>query len=385
MQKEFSKYLLKALRIIVAKRRLFHNPMVIKYLMIVVFYLGYVAQAKASLEEELGEGIFITDKLPSASWPAWIEGADNTILMSVHLNGKIYIASSKDEGESWRIFSKIEIPGESISSAYSFSWLPKDILLFKFQVGDKLCWVKSSDNGYTWSAPVLIASGFNSVAAPIRVMSDGSWANTLYTQEKDLFTAYIIRSKDQGKTWEKPVAIHMPTDGNKGTTESDIIEVSPNNYVAAIRADEGIDGAWDGFYFSWSESGDKWSVPTSLCERGRMPIFYKLGNLWALSYRLYDFAFNVQHSAIRFSLDGKEWSPPMIIEDGVNAASFLVQVNGKIIAFNTLYSERTKITRKDITELVKKVQRYENCRQKNNVLNKSLMLVLEMYNGNHHS
>jgi hypothetical protein len=89
-----------------------------------------------------------------------------------------------------------------------------------------------------------------------------------------------------------------------------------------------------------------------------MPLFYRVGKLWALCYRLYDAALGIQHGAIRFSRDGQAWSPPMIIEQGVNAGPFLVQVQGRTIAFNTRYPERTRITRNDITEKVKQLQKH---------------------------
>jgi hypothetical protein len=127
-----------------------------------------------------------------------------------------------------------------------------------------------------------------------------------------------------------------------------------------------VDQGWDGFYLSWSMDGILWSVPVStsgaappsLCERGRQPKFYRVGRLWALSYRLYDHALGVQHGAIRFSRDGKEWSPPMIVNQGVQNEPFIVQVKGKVIAFNYGYPDYTRLTRHDITAMVKRLLKH---------------------------
>jgi hypothetical protein len=222
-------------------------------------------------------------------------------------------------------------------------------------------WVRSEDNGRTWSDPRLMFSGLYPGEAPIRVMSDGRWATMPYSEvhreEGGIETgaALLLWSEDRGRTWSEPVQFPIPADGNRNLSEVDVCELGSDSYVAAIRSDDGK-GSWDGFYLSWSKDGLQWSVPVSLGERGRMPLFYRVGRFWALTYRLYDHALGVQHSAIRFSRDGMEWSPPIIIEQGVDTAPFLIQVKGRILAFNTRYPERTQITRHDITERIRTLE-----------------------------
>ena len=80
-----------------------------------------------------------------------------------------------------------------------------------------------------------------------------------------------------------------------------------------------------------------------------MPLFYRIGDLWALAYRQYDHEKGTQHSAVRFSRDGDQWTEPWIIESGVNAGPHLLQVGGSIIALNHLYPATNILTRHVVT------------------------------------
>ncbi|MBM3803212.1 MAG: exo-alpha-sialidase [Acidimicrobiia bacterium] len=136
-------------------------------------------------------------------------------------------------------------------------------------------------------------------------------------------------------------------------TEASIAEISPGSFLAAIRTDEAPEpastpSAFDGFYLSRSHDGIHWSTPESLAERGRMPRFYRFGDLWALAYRLYNGSQRIQHSAIRFSRDGKSWTGPVIVEDGVAVHPELVEVQGRIIAFNYLLPYGSEIGTRNV-------------------------------------
>ena len=143
----------------------------------------------------------------------------------------------------------------------------------------------------------------------------------------------VTRSVSEGECAESPL-IAIPRSR----------QFEPNRYFAAIRADE-VKDSWDGFYWSESADGHTWSCPASFDERGRMPQFYKLKNVWAMGYRQYDAEKGVQHAAIRFSRDGRRWSQPWIIRTGVNAEPQLVELGDRILAFNTLYPASDMVTR----------------------------------------
>lgn len=315
-----------------------------------------------------------TDRMPG-TWPTWIEGIEEgTILMSVQTESKrLLIASSSDLGKNWKVRSSLPIGRITISGGY-FTRLPDRSLLLTVpeNTAGKQHWsfVGSTDEGKTWSKPAPpidqdeAGLPWGLPWGPIYVLQDGRWGVTgarvvnargqivgarSFKAEAVAWQSFLRWSSDQGKTWGEPVVFPTP-DGNKGLTEATIVQVGPKRLVAAIRSDGGVKGSFDGFYLAWSEDGIKWSVPVSLGEPGRMPQFYKVGTWWALSYRKY--AKGSSNSALRFSRDGKEWSKPLILEKGVNTGPALVQVKGRVLAFNARYPDRRQMTRHDITERV---------------------------------
>jgi len=289
----------------------------------------------------------ISDKVPG-DWPTWIEGRDGTILMSFHAGGKLHVARSQDEGRSWRVISAV--PGV-FPGGYFSRLLGGELLMVTFDEPTRqVAWVRSTDDGCTWSqpTPILTLKEHYYAWGPINVMQDGRWAYCLCRELEDKETqALVTWSADGGKTWGAPLILPRPADGNKGSTESTVVQIEPGTYLAAIRGDENEPGtgAFDGFYLSHSKDGLHWSVPESLEERGRMPLFYRIGSVWALAYRQYDNAAKTQHSAVRFSVDGRQWSKPWILESGVNAGPRLLQVGDHVVAMNQLYPAMDTITR----------------------------------------
>jgi hypothetical protein len=285
--------------------------------------------------------------------PAVIEGPDETLLRSYSQDGKVYVESSSNRGVDWKRISVIEDAERELGSGY-FTRLDDKTYLLTLREGNQwISWVRSCNGGATWSEPVHIISLANGRHgySPISVMEDGRWAYCPYYEEMTgtirQFQALLTWSHDQGQTWSEPAAFPWPEDGNRGLTECTLVQLSPNDFLAAIRSDEWPNSphAFDGFYLSHSQDGLDWSTPVSLGERGRMPLFYRIGDIWALVYRLYHGGQRVQYSAVRFSSDGKKWSLPLILEKGVNAQPQLVRIQGELIAFNNRYPDRSVATR----------------------------------------
>jgi hypothetical protein len=162
-------------------------------------------------------------------------------------------------------------------------------------------------------------------------------------------------SHDQGKTWTKPIAFPTPVDGNQGLTESAIVQIAPQQYFAAIRSDQGGDQCWDGGYFSQSKDGMNWSRPVPFTDRVgekvNMPLFYRIGNRWVLTYRLWNPVESTCLSGLRISRNGMEWSEPILIwstSEQCNNGTFLVRVKKQLIALNHRYPNRESIMRKVI-------------------------------------
>jgi hypothetical protein len=294
-------------------------------------------------------------KIPGAL--SWIGGRDGSILMCVGNR----IARSTDEGETWQDIGTVT----NATPTCCFSRLADGALLLLVSIGadghpwenvpgatQTVAWVRSDDDGHTWSkpTPILTLRKHWQYWGPICLMQDGRWGFCPYFEEipakgKSVRTySMLMWSEDQGRTWSEPIEFPKTADGNRGLTEMTVAQLGPRHYFAAIRADDTV-GSWDGFYWSESTNGLQWSVPESFGERGRMPLIYQLKDGWALAYRQYDADKGVQHSAIRFSSDGRQWANPQLIETGVGAMPQLVELTGRIIVFNKGYPDGDTVTR----------------------------------------
>lgn len=292
--------------------------------------------------------------LPASSYPrsipgalSWIAGRDGSILMCAGQR----IARSTDGGDTWQDVCAIQ---DGKPNGY-FTRLPDGSLLMVVSTGEgdrQIGWIRSDDDGRTWSEPTPIVTLQKHwyFWGPVCVMQDGRWGYCPYFEEVTekgehvRTNSMLLWSNDQGKTWSEPIVFPKAADGNRGLTEMTVAQFGPQQYFAAIRADD-TTGSWDGFYWSESSDGLNWSAPASFDERGRMPLIYKLKNGWALAYRQYDAEKGTQHSAIRFSRDGRTWSKPLSVETGVNAMPQLVELSGRIVVFNTLYPVSEMVTR----------------------------------------
>ncbi len=311
------------------------------------------------------EPVRFTTTIPTIAggspWPTWIEGPDDTILMVYGAAGdsKVHVASSSDAGLNWE-----EITTLDYQSGYNYFTRLADgsLIMVVTGGGGSTGWIRSLDHGRNWSEFHPIStdapSGFPGVFpyGPIIEMSDGRWAYCPYLHNGEDGHALVTWSQDRGKTWDKPIRFSRPADGNQGLTEVNIVQLAPNSYLAAIRADD-VKRGFDGFYLSRSEDGWNWSVPAPLGDIGRMPLFYRIGDHWVLAYRQYAPSEGTAYGVLRLSRDGLRWSKPHRIEKGVNNAPFLVQVKGKLIALNHQFPTRQVLMRQvvDITELARPV------------------------------
>ncbi len=100
-------------------------------------------------------------------------------------------------------------------------------------------WVcRSSDGGRTWSVskqfpgPPNTAAGRDSELLPfgnIRAADDGSLCSTVYVAKGNLRECYLLRSRDDGRTWGDRVPLNL--DGN----ETDILHLGGGRWLAASR------------------------------------------------------------------------------------------------------------------------------------------------------
>ena len=316
------------------------------------------------------EDLTFTDTVLDFEQPmlSWITGKHGKILMSYGnfpADDKIRLAESTDAGKSWRVFTTLPY-----SAGYAYmTRLADDSLVMVVYNGwayptnslRDLGWIRSTDEGRTWSEPTPIGVNVPSLYpwGPILEMPDGRWAYCPYSEKVDdegvhLRTrCLLVWSEDRGRTWSDGIEFSTTADGNQGLTEGAVLQTGPHQFFAALRTDDTVD-CWDGFYWSRSTDGLNWSVPESFGDVGREPLFYRIGDYWVLTYRQYVQEDGKQYSALRFSRDGVVWSDPVHIGEGVDSGACLVQVGDQLIAMNHEYPQRKKITRRviDLKNLV---------------------------------
>jgi sialidase-1 len=91
-------------------------------------------------------------------------------------------------------------------SGYGHVSTPND----KWPKGGRIMAVRSSDNGQTWSKPVVIMDTDQDDRDPsVACLKDGTLLLNWFTLQKDQVAVLIARWTDQGKTWSDPVKLKL--------------------------------------------------------------------------------------------------------------------------------------------------------------------------------
>ncbi|WP_149525333.1 sialidase family protein [Sphingobacterium hotanense] len=123
-----------------------------------------------------------------------------------------------------------------------------DIILF-FKVGSEISiwetwYIKSSDQGATWSTAQELVAGDKGGRGPVRnkpiVLSDGSWLAGA-SNEDGVWRPFVDISKDQGKTWEASEYLTFNVDslGGEGMIQPTLWESDPGNVHMLLRSSGG--------------------------------------------------------------------------------------------------------------------------------------------------
>jgi sialidase-1 len=164
--------------------------------------------------------------------------------------------------------------------------------------------ITSNDGGKTWSEARQIYPK-HGTSSPIRELSDGRLVLGLMTATGE---GAVGASDDQGKTWNKAVAI--PTGGAPIDAETDIIELKNGTLFAAERITEPKPMC---FSLS-SDRGNRWSVSRPLPFQGHCPYLHRTPRgIILLGYRNYKP--EGAKTCLRFSLDEcKTWSDEVLVD-----------------------------------------------------------------------
>lgn len=118
-----------------------------------------------------------------------------------------------------------------------------------FKVGKKIetweSWViRSKDQGQSWSEPVEVVAGDRGGRGPVKnkliVLSDGTWLAPA-SIEKERWDAFVDRSEDKGKTWNRNGWVPMDKSmftakGKNGVIQPTLWESSPGNVHMLLRS-----------------------------------------------------------------------------------------------------------------------------------------------------
>jgi len=191
------------------------------------------------------------------------------------------------------------------------------------------CLVASRDGGQTWAAePQVVAPGWPS-SAPVRELPDGARILGVYREEGATAYGGVIRSTDGGRTWSAPIPIGKGS-GVRLDAETDFVLLKDRTLYAALRGDR------VNMHFATSlDGGLTWSPVKDLGFAGHCPHFTRLSTGEIL------LAHRLPLTALHFSRDeAKTWQGPCQIDDTPGAYPSTVELkDGTVLA--VYYEEGT--------------------------------------------
>jgi hypothetical protein len=252
--------------------------------------------------------------LPNDAWPR---------------GGRICLVRSSDEGRTWSQPQTL-FDGEQDDRDPHIAALRDGTLACSFfqyrSVDGKIefdtCLVASRDGGQTWDTqPRVLARRCFACSAPVRQLSDGTCLLGVYMANDSTAHGAVLRSTDGGKTWSEPIAID-PDSGVRLDAETDVVELADGSLLAALRGDKKIS-----MHFATSrDQGRTWSSVKDIGFAGHCPHLTRLsGGEILLAHRL-------PRTSLHISRDqGRSWQGPTEIDSVIGAYPSTVELMDRTV------------------------------------------------------
>ncbi len=236
--------------------------------------------------------------------------------------GRVCAVRSTDEGKSWSAPTVVvDTPADDRDP--SIACLPDGTLLCNFftygQYGEcDTCIARSGDGGKTWSTPELVAPSF-ATSTPIRRLRSGRLLLLIYTVDgggKRSYPAACI-SDNRGRTWSS--AHPIAEKSGKTLDETDILERKDGSLLAVMRQVMCSSESRDG--------GKTWTEAQDIGFPGHCPYLLQTRDGVLLM------AHRVPETSLHWSVDeGRTWQGPVLIDHVIGAYPSLVALrDGRIL------------------------------------------------------
>ncbi len=242
--------------------------------------------------------------------------------------GRIMAVRSSDNGQSW---SKpvVVIDTAQDDRDPSVACLKDGMLLLNWFTLQRnrvaIMLARSTDQGKTWSEPVNLDLDSHytfACSSPVRQLPDGSLILSLYHEDgtKQLAFGATVKSYDGGKTW-KELELIGEKSGIYLDAETDVTPLKVGKLLAALRSSK-VD-----MHYAESEDGGKtWGAVRSFGFKGHCPYFLQhRSGIILLAHR-------VPATSLHWTNDdGKTWQGPVLIDSVGGAYPSMVELpNGEV-------------------------------------------------------
>lgn len=263
------------------------------------------------------------------------------------LAGRICMVRSKDEGRTWSnpsvVYDDVYDNRDSHISQLNDGTIIVTFFSLKLEpvkretslVGIQI--IRSTDNGNTWEKePRTISTGKEDwyCSAPVREMAEGTLVLPVYHQQKGSEFAWggVLLSYDKGKSWSDVIPIGKEANLFLAA-ETDVIRLRDGSLFAALRGQKETPM----HYAISKDLGKSWSNVKSIGFLGHSPHLTRLstGEI-LLSYRGINggkgFNWDRAYTAMRISYDdGETWQGPYLMNKSGGAYPSTVELRDKSI------------------------------------------------------